>query len=76
MKRKEKERKKPNTCEECGAALVKTPDGTQCCSECGVVVGDGYSWFGSEPSGKDQWNGVIDNNERLLEERVSRFGWG
>ena len=27
-------------------------------------------------TGKDQWSGVTDNIERLLEERVSRRGWG
>lgn len=26
-------------------------------------------------TGKDQWSGVIDNIERLLEDRVSRRGW-
>ena len=63
-------------CEECKRSLIITPDGTKCCPLCGLVVGPGYSWIGSGESGKDQWSGVLDNIERILEERVSKVGWG
>lgn len=61
-------------CKECYTPLIVTPDRTRCCPRCGLVVGKGYSWLGgSNPGG---WSGVIDNVERLLEERVSKQGWG
>lgn len=54
-------------CKECGAALIIAPDKTKCCPHCGLVIGEGYSWMGSEPAGNDHWDGAIDNMERILE---------
>ena len=64
----------PGKCKECNNPLIVTADRTKCCSSCGLVVGNGYSWFGG--SGTVGWSGVIDNIERILENRVSKRGWG
>jgi hypothetical protein len=37
------------------------------CPHCGLVIGEGYSWMGSESAGNDHWDGAIDNMERVLE---------
>lgn len=35
-------------CKECHTPLIITPDETKCCPRCGLVVGKGYSWMGTE----------------------------
>ena len=61
------ERKDLSLCKNCHSQLIVTPDGTKCCSKCGLVVGKGYSWIGRQPAGNDAWDGSKDNSERVVE---------
>lgn len=47
------------------------------CKICGYyeVEEELHNFLTPTVTGKDQWDGVIDNIERLLEDRVSRRGW-
>jgi len=47
------------------------------CEMCGYyeVEEELHSSSMQTTTGKDQWSGIIDNIERLLEDRVSRRGW-
>jgi len=47
------------------------------CEVCGYYEVEGELHGSPMPTttGKDQWSGVIDNIECLLEDRVSRRGW-
>jgi len=58
-------------CPECGGKIVTTPDGTRCCSSCGLVIGAGYSWMGSSnaPRESDAWH----QYEYLYEKSLERY---
>jgi len=60
-----------NLCPECGGQMITTPDGTKCCSSCGLVRGVGYSWMGSSnsPRESDAWH----QYEYLYEKSLERY---
>ena len=54
-------------CKDCHSRLIITPDRTKVCPKCGLVVGKGHSLISGERAGGDQWDGSVDNSERIVE---------
>jgi len=48
------------------------------CTNCGCygIEGELPPPSSKSATGLDQWNGVVDNIERLLEDSISKQGWG
>lgn len=68
---------KVKVCPECGGKWRRAVEGLQIIGGCEIC---GYSEVEDElpfsPSGmKDNWDGIIDNVERILETNVSKRGW-
>ncbi len=65
----------PSACPECGNKVVRAPDGTEFCSNCGIVIGVGYSWMGSHTDREDNawhlyeylYEKYLERHERLRE---------
>jgi predicted RNA-binding Zn-ribbon protein involved in translation (DUF1610 family) len=59
----------PEICKECGGKLITTPEGILVCPRCGLEYGlSPWARRGQKyPRANDDWDGSIDNAERILE---------
>ncbi|MEM2112397.1 MAG: TFIIB-type zinc ribbon-containing protein [Candidatus Bathyarchaeia archaeon] len=68
-----------NKCDECGSTnLIQDYEkGEIVCQNCGLIIQEitMVSRFLNKSATSDQWDGTIDNIERILEDHVSKKGW-